>query len=103
MYEFFAGAADPYDPQVSGAKLVGSAITVDASYLGVGIGRGIMESLYGADVMIVPSDKITALGARLFNSLQASGVKVPSTGRITCPWPPSIASGNRKQGSESAL
>ncbi len=87
MYEFFSGKADPYDLQVEGAKLVGSAITVDAAHLGVGIGRGMMKSLYGAGVLIVPSDKMTAAGAGFFNSLHASGVVVPAAGWITRPWP----------------
>jgi len=87
MYEFFSGKPDPYDQQVAGAKLVGSAITVDAAHLGVGIGRRMMTSLYGAGVLIVPSDKMTAAGAGLFNSLQASGVVIPAAGQITQPWP----------------
>ncbi|TPG15360.1 hypothetical protein [Sphingomonas oligophenolica] len=87
MYEFFAGKADPYDPPVAGARLIGAAISVDAAHLNVGIGRGMVASLYDAGVLIVPSGKMTVAGAALFNALQASGVDVPSAGRITCPWP----------------
>ena len=87
IYEFFSGKADPFDLQVAGAKLVGSALTVDAAHLGVGIGRGMIKSLYDAGIFIVPSEKMTAAGAGLFNSLQASGVDVPTAGWITQPWP----------------
>lgn len=87
IYEFFSGKADPFNLQVAGAKLIGSALTVDAAHLGEGIGRGMIESLYDACICIVPSEKMTAAGARLFNSLQTSGVVVPAPGSITQPWP----------------